>query len=238
MLILTKRMLGADPATFFSIMVTGRRSIGKTAYSLHAAQAFFVERGETENTAWRMGLDSLKFSITDVIDFIQDALDREIKKPILIWDDCRVYAAGSQYQLNMKRVAKLAGLMDVIRTCVSNVILTCPSSSGLLGILKSYDDYFAKIHHTKEGGYNREARGYIWSSLPSGKRLIYHKYDDKYSCYLPQWVYDIYMNSRMGAMKCLLKDIKKLEEIEEEREAMRKRKLRLREIEEQNKEET
>jgi len=225
MLILTKRMLGADPATFFSIMITGRRSIGKTSYSLKGTHDFFIERGETDNNAWRMSLDSLKFSITDVVDFIQDALNQEIKKPVLIWDDCRVYAAGSQYQLNMKRVAKLAGLMDVIRTCISNVILTCPSSSGLLGILKSYDDYFAKIHHTKEGGYNREAHGYVWSSLPSGKRLIYRKYVDKYSCYLPQWVYDKYMKSRMDAMKELLKDINKLEDIEEERKIRQQNKM-------------
>lgn len=236
MLVLTKRLLAADPDTFFSIMVTGKRSIGKTAYSLYGTHDFYVERGETDNSSWRMALDSLKFSIPDVIDFIQDALNREIKKPILIWDDCRVYAAGSQYQLNMRRVAKLAGLMDVIRTCVSNLILTCPSSSGLLGILKSYDDYFAKIHYSQKGGYYREAKGYLWSSLPSGKRLIYHKYDDSYSCYLPTWVYNQYMKSRRVAMQELLKDIKKLEEIDEQQMARQKRKLK--EIEKKIKEKT
>lgn len=209
MLVLTKRMLGADPGSFFSIMILGRRSIGKTAYALWGTHDFFVERGFTSNDAWRESLSVLKFSIPEVIEFIEDAKRRKIKKPILIWDDCRVYGGGSQYHLQMKLVSQLGGLLDVIRTRISNLILTCPSSSGLLGILKSYDDYIAKIHHTKEGGFNREARGYLWSSLPSGKRLIYHKFTDNYSCYLPQWVYIIYMDMRDVATECILTAIKK-----------------------------
>ena len=219
MLVLTKKMLGADPATFFSIMITGRRSIGKTSYSLHAIKDFFVERGATENNGWRLALDSLKFGIPEVIDFLKDARTNNIKKPVLLWDDVRVHAAGNQYQLNMKRVAKLASLMDVVRTCVSNVILTCPSSSGLLGLLKSYDDYFAKVHHTEKGGYNRVAYGYLWSTIPSGKRLVYSKYKDSFSCYLPQWVYDKYTFSRNKAVDSLIKEVEDLEEKNEQQKS-------------------
>jgi len=204
-------MLAADPKTFFSITVTGRRSIGKTAYSLIASKNFYVERGATENQAWNMALDSLKFSINDVIDFLEDARNKKIKKPILIWDDVRVHASGTQYHLNMKRVAKLASLMDVIRTCVSNVILTCPSSSGLLGVFKTYDDHFAKIHYSEKGGYHRIALGYVWSTIPSGKRLVYSQFRDKYSCYLPTWVYKKYMDSRDIAVDVLLTEIKSTE---------------------------
>jgi len=212
MLVLTKRMLGSDPAGFFSIMVLGRRSIGKTSYSLWGTHDFFVARGETDNNAWRMALSCLKFTIPEVIEFIDDAKRRKIKKPVLIWDDVRVYAGGSQYFLNMKLVSQLGGLLDVIRTRISNLILTCPSRSRLLGILNSYDDYIAKIHHTEKGGYDREARGYLWSSLPSGKRLIYHRFTDSYSCYLPQWVYVIYMDMREVAMESLLTAIKQEDE--------------------------
>jgi len=211
MLILTKRMLEADPKTFFSITVTGRRSIGKTSYSLKASKDFYVERGETENNAWRMALDSLKFSIKDVVEFLEDARSKHIKKPILIWDDVRVHASGTQYHLNMKRVARLSSLMDVIRTCVSNVILTCPSSSGLLGIFKTYDDHFAKIHYSEKGGYNRIALGYVWSTIPSGKRLVYSQFKDRYSCYLPNWVHTKYMASRDIAVDNLIKEIKSTE---------------------------
>ncbi|MBY8986821.1 MAG: hypothetical protein KGD61_00075 [Candidatus Lokiarchaeota archaeon] len=211
MLVLTKRMLAADPKTFFSIMVTGKRSIGKTSYSLLGSKDFFVERGETENNSWRMALDCLKFSIDDVIDFLEDARAKDIKKPILIWDDLRVHASGSQYRLDMKRVAKLASLMDFIRTCVSNVILTCPSSSGLLGVFKTYDDHFAKIHYSRKGGYHRLALGYVWSTIPSGKRLVYSQFRDSYSCYMPTWIYREYMEKRKKAFDGLIKEIKSTE---------------------------
>ena len=208
MLVLTKKLLGAHPSSFFSVMVLGRRSIGKTSYSLKALHDFYVECGSTDNNAWRLAIDSLKFSIPQVIDYIESALNSDIKKPCLIWDDCRVHGSGSQYHLHMELVSQLGGLLDVVRTSLSSLILTCPSSSGLLGILKSYDDFVVKIHHDPRGGYRRIAKGYLWSSLPSGKRLIYHKFDDSYSCYLPKWVYDEYMDSRKVAMRCLLEDIK------------------------------
>ena len=208
MLVLTKKLINAHPLSFFSVMVIGKRSIGKTSYSLHAVHDYYVAQGQTDNNAWRLALDCLKFSIADVIEFIEDALNKDIKKPILCWDDTRVFGSGAMYRTNPKLVQQLGGLLDVIRTCLSSLIMTCPSNSGLLGVLKSYDDYICKIHYSPRGGYNRIARGYLWSSLPSGKRLIYHKFNDSYSCYLPQWVYDKYMASRKSAMKCLLVDIK------------------------------
>jgi len=208
MLVLTRKLINAHPSSFFSVMVIGKRSIGKTSYSLLAVHDFFVERGETSNNAWRLALECLKFSIPSVIKYIEDALSRDIKKPVLIWDDARVYGSGSMYHTNMRLVQQLGGLLDVLRTAISSLILTCPSSSGMLGILKSYDDYICKIHYSPAGGYNRIARGYLWSSLPSGKRLIYHKYNDKYSCYLPSWVYNQYMASRKSAMQTLLAEIK------------------------------
>jgi len=204
-------MLQADPKTFFSIMVTGKRSIGKTAYSLHAAKDFFVERGSDETSAWLLALDCLKFSMDDVIDFLDDARKKDIKKPIIIWDDLRVHASGSQYRMDQRRVARLASLMDFIRTCVSNVVMTCPSSSGLLGVFKSYDDYFAKIHYSERGGYYRVALGYAWSTIPSGKRLVYSKFRDNYSCYIPTWIYRKYDAARKAAFDDLMKEIKSKE---------------------------
>jgi len=209
MLVLTKKLINAYPNSFFSIMILGKRSIGKTSYALRSIHDFYVNQGQTHNNSWRLALNCLKFSIPDVISFLENALNKDIVEPVLLWDDTRVFGSGSMYRTNPLLVQQLGGLLDVIRTCLSNLILTCPSNSGLLGILKSYDDYICKIHYSPDGGYHRTARGYLWSSLPSGKRLIYHKYNDFYSCYLPQWVYDKYMKTRKDAMKSLLSDIRK-----------------------------
>jgi hypothetical protein len=103
--------------------------------------------------------------------------------------------------------------MDVIRSALCTVILTCPSDKGLLGILTSYDQYQIRISYSIDnpgGTWMRTAKGYIWNTLPSGQKRIYKKYIDEYSCYLPNDVYEKYAKIRMDALKGILVDIDKL----------------------------
>jgi len=200
-------MLQSYPNGFNSFMVVGRRGIGKTAYSLLALHSALVELGMSNIKAWDVALKSLKFSIPSVISYLKDAVDRDEKKICLIWDDARIFAGGSQYHLNMKLVSKLSGMLDSVRTAVCTLILTCPSSSGLLGILKSYDDFLIKVHYSHDGGFRRVSKGYLWSSLPSGSKRIYHKFDDNFSCRLPDWIYKRYMVERKNALRDVLVDL-------------------------------
>jgi hypothetical protein len=108
----------------------------------------------------------------------------------------------------MRLVNKLKGMLDTIRTATSSVILTCPSVEGLLGVLRSYNDYQVEIKYSEEGGWYRRAVGYLWSSLPSGKRLIYKKFEDKFSCYLPNHIFEIYNAKRKKALADILVDLK------------------------------
>lgn len=215
MLVLSRKILGAYPTSFFSCLVVGSRGIGKSTYSLWALHDVFISLGTTDNQAWRLALGSLKFSIPEVIDFIQKAIDDDEKRVCLIWDDTRVHGSGSQYRFNMRLVTTLGGMLDSIRTSVSSLIMTAPSNYGLLGILKSYDDYLIKIYHTSEGGFNRLGKGYKWSTLPSGTRRIYPKFKDPYSCYIPVWVYNKYMARRKAALANAVTSLKK--EIDKEK---------------------
>lgn len=207
MLILTKKIIQAHPNGFNSFIVTGRRGIGKSSYSLKALHDALVENGMSNIEAWDVALKSLKFTIPSVISFLKDAVDRDEKKVCLIWDDTRIFAGGAQYHLNMKLVSKLSGMLDSIRTAVCTLVMTCPSSSGLLGVLKSYDDYLVKIHYSHDGGFHRVSKGYLWSSLPSGQKRIYHKFTDSFNCRLPDWVYKRYMIERKNALATTLIDI-------------------------------
>ena len=216
MLILTKKILQAHPNGFNSFIVTGRRGIGKTSYGLVALHDVYTDMGMSNIAAWDASLKSLKFTIPEIIDYLKTAVDADEKRICLIWDDTRIFASGMKYHLNMKLIDKLSGMLDYVRTSLCSLIMTCPSTSGLLGVLKSYDDYEVKIHFTHKGGYSREARGYLWSSLPSGQKRIYHKFSDSYSCRLPNWVYKRYMEKRKEAFKTILVDV---EHIVEEKKA-------------------
>lgn len=205
--ILTKKIFQSYPNSFTAFNICGRRGIGKSSYSLWALHDAFVLMGYTHNQAWREALGCLKFKLVDVVAYLKDAVDNDEKKVCLIWDDARVHASGGQYFIQTKMVIKLGGLMDTIRTAVSCLILTMPSPKGLLGVLKNYDDYLVKIKYAESGGFNRVATGYLWTTLPAGQRRIYTKFHDKYSCRLPNWVYEKYMIERKNALKDVLADL-------------------------------
>jgi hypothetical protein len=204
MLVLTKKIVQSYPDSFTSFMVIGKRGIGKSAYSLRALHDAYVILGYSDKEAWDKALDSLKFSIPDVVRYLKHCVDTDEKEVCLIWDDTRVFASGSQYHLQMKMVNKLIGLLDTVRTAICCLILTCPSPKGLLSILKTYDDYLVKIKHSDRGGYYRVATGYIWTTLPAGQRRIYTKFRDNFSCYLPVDVYNRYMGIRKQALADVL----------------------------------
>jgi hypothetical protein len=209
-LVLAKKIFGCHPDGFQSFTIVGRRGIGKSSYSLHALHEVFMKLGYTDNEAWRMALSCLKFSIEDVVRYLREAIDLDHTKVCLIWDDVGIHAAGSKYFLNMKLVDTLKGVMDSVRTAVNSLILTCPSTSGLLNLLKHYDDYMIKISYGDRGGYYRVAHGYLWNTLPGGQKRIYKKFIDDYSCYLPVWVYEEYMRLRKAALRDVLGDLEQI----------------------------
>ena len=220
MLVLTKKILQAYPNGFNSFIITGKRGIGKSSYSLKALHDVNIDMGMSNIAAWDASLMSLKFTIPEIITYLKTAVDSDEKRVCLIWDDTRIFASGMKYHLNMKLIDKLSGLLDYIRTSLCTLIMTCPSTSGLLGVLKSYDDFLVKIHYSNDGGFNRVSKGYLWNTLPSGQKRVYHKFTDTYNCRLPNWVYKRYMTQRQAAFKTILVDV---EHIVKEKEIKEKK---------------
>jgi hypothetical protein len=208
-LILANKIYGVIPNGFASYFVCGSRGIGKSAYSLKVLHEVFLRLGYSDDDAWTESLNCIKFSIPDVIKYLQDAVKTDSKKIALLWDDVRVFGGSTQYFINMRLVDKLKGMLDTMRTAVNCVILTCPNTQGLLGILKSYDDYQIAVKYSEKGGWYRRAVGYLWTSLPSGKRLVYKKFEDSFSCYLPNHVFEIYNAQRKKALADILVDLEK-----------------------------
>jgi len=188
-------------ATFFSCNILGERGIGKSVYALKGIHGTFVQMGMSENEAWRATLRCLHYKIEDVINFLLTAVEEGRREPVLLWDDVGVHAGSSKYFSQMLLVEKLKGCMDVIRTSVACLLMTTPTRVGLLGILKNYDDFQVKIYHSPRGGWYRVARGYKWSTIPSGKRCVYKKFRDSYSCYLPNLIFNQYKKKRETALK-------------------------------------
>ena len=208
---LSKRIIGAHNTNgFCGATVTGRRGVGKSSYSLRVAYEIYVHLGYTPNNAWRKALSVLKFEIKDVIDFLKASAQAPEQEYLLVWDDVGCFASSSMYFTDFHLVQSLKSVMDTIRTSCNGLILTTPGQSGMLGLLKQYDDLLIEVRHTARGGSYRSAYAYQFRTLPSGKRLCKKKFVDAFSVRLPTWVYIEYNQMRKDAN---IRGVQHLEEI-------------------------
>jgi hypothetical protein len=192
-LVLAKRIVKAHPNGFVGAVVEGKRSIGKSSYTIKVCKEVFKELEDcSENTAYQLALDHIVFSLDDLIRILSTARKKHEMIPVLVWDDAGVHGSSLQYFINLKGVQHMKAITDTVRTATTGLLLTCPDREGLLKILRGYNDYLVTI--TKLNGYYlRSARGYNVYKLPSGMKRVYRNFDDRYSCYLPKWVYNKYM---------------------------------------------
>jgi len=197
---LSKRIYGAYPSSFCGALIVGRRGVGKSCYALRVAHEVFMLAGDTPNDAWRKALSILKFEIGDVIKFLKTSARQPEPSRLLVWDDCGIHANSSMYFSDMRLCQQLKGVLDGIRTACSGLIMTTPTTTGLLGTLKAYDDYQIEIKHTHRGGIYRSAVAYQFHTLPSGKRIVHKRFVDSFSVYIPEWVFSQYQIMRRDAL--------------------------------------
>lgn len=195
-MIITQRILNARPHGFVSATVVGTRSVGKTVYTLKVAAELYMELyGLDIDAAYEKAIDSTVFTIEDVVNMLEKH-DFNNKADIVIWDDAGIYASGLMYHTNVTLFALLKGMTDSLRTCTNVMLMSTPTQSGLIGFLKSYDEFLIKIIKASNGGYNRIAKAYKWMTLPSGTRRIYRQWEDNFNCYMPKRHYSRYAEIR------------------------------------------
>jgi len=195
-LYLTEKILVAHPNGFCGAIITGPRGIGKSCYAINVAWEVFRNLGYDETTSWIMALDCLKFTIQDVVDFIKKNVLSPDKAHLLIWDDAGTYAGTTKWWTDRNALDNLKGVTDTIRTGVCSLIITTPSESDLTKFLRNYDDYIIQIRYHIDGGKYRMAKGYLKRTLPSGKRVVYSKFKNRFYVMLPNWVYEKYKGMR------------------------------------------
>jgi len=201
-LVLTKKIVSSvNNNTFESFIIIGGRDIGKSTYALKSIHYAFVLLGYDDEDAWYMALDCLKFSIPEVTKYLREGIKQykktHTKKFVLVWDDLRKYASGVQFFLNKKLYNEIIGLLDTIKIPINTFIGTCPSMTGVMGVLRNYDTYQINVQYSTKGGAYRLAKGYLWRTSPMGQRTLYPKFHDTFYCRLPNWVWELYEKERI-----------------------------------------
>ena len=207
-----------DNDGLYSSIVTGKRGIGKSSYSLQILFMVFRALGYDVETAWEMALERILYEIKEVVKFLDDCLDSN-EKGLCIWDDAGVYAGGVRWLTDQKEMVLIESICDTFRDCLYCILFTVPDHRTLSRRLRSYDDKLGKIQNIKPSevktvielyGKNdldniRAARIYNKVVLPSTQVRIYKSHTDFYNIMLPDWVYKRYKEKRKKYTKSNVK---------------------------------
>lgn len=198
-------------AGFMSAITKAERGYGKSMYNLLSmAYAYYHCTRCNETEAWNKALDNMIFTPDTLLSRIeQNIADDEIS---LVWciDDATVHFSSYLYFINLYRASLLNAAFDTMRTVVSAVLINCPVKQRLLAGLRQYDDYEITIY--KDCNYQRKAVGIKWYSLPDGHRKFRKIFEDRFSCYVPDWVYEKYMGMRKKYLKEISQELKELQD--------------------------
>jgi hypothetical protein len=196
-LYLSNKMFHSYPNGFCGAIITGPRGIGKSSFALNAAWEMYRLTGEyDEEEAWDKVLEVCKFTMDEVLEYLEYYAKSNEKARCLIWDDCGVHASTMEWWENRSTLKRLKSVTDTIRTGVCSLIITTPNESDLTKFLRNYDDYIVQIGYHSDGGIYRMAKGYLKRTLPGGQLRIYPKFKNKFYVMIPDSVFNRYMVRR------------------------------------------
>lgn len=219
-LTLAYRIMQKHPNGFIGAIIEGERGYGKSSYALKVmAQVYQNLEGIPDDDAWQRAVDCMIFSIDELIKTINTNINSDTVTPAWCLDDATVHFSSYKFFTNLYEVILIHGMFDTIRTAVTGLLLTCPKRDLLLAALRNYDDF--KIEIYMDHDWERIARGYKIKTTPVGQRRIYKNFEDKYSCYLPDWVYDKYMAKRKFYLKETNDALQKILGTKEEKKRIR-----------------
>jgi len=194
---------------FLSCITKAERGYGKSMYNLKVmAYVFFHLLDITENQAWKMALDNFIFTPSHLIERIEYNIEHDVIDPVWCIDDATVHFSSYLFFINVYQTALVNAAFDTIRTVVHGMLINCPQKKRLLRALQNYDDYEVTLYIDR--GYERKAVCIKYFSLPDGKQKFRKEFEDHFSCYVPKWIYDLYMEKRKMYLKEINEELKVL----------------------------
>jgi lipid-A-disaccharide synthase-like uncharacterized protein len=200
MFVMSQKILEANKhGGFIGFIVYGSQRIGKSSYGLQVLKEIYGD--------WDLALKHTLFDLREVVQFLQESVDKGYRIPAIMWDDCGVHGNKMLYFSNRSLVQYLSSLIDVVGINLGGLIATTPSPANLLRVLRGYEFYRVKIFVRDNSG-GRRAIGYLSSLLPSGSRLIHRKFSDFYNVYLPDEIWRKYSEKRKTYLSVALANLK------------------------------
>ena len=224
---------------FSLVIVDGNLRIGKSTYSIKAIQQaheyLFNKRRQIKtmnDLKWVMGWEP-----NEVVELWQ-ATDQ--RQPAFIWDDAGYWLHSMNW--NDPLMISIQRYFNVVGTDFNTMILTTPSPKWVLSKIANMPDMIRVRCTKRDGGrgdsdsrkFARLATAYKkWESPDLKRGGVNKKWEDKYSCKLPDLLYAEYKPIREEYARQAKLDIvnrlnqqQRKAELEELRELKKLRKLR------------
>jgi len=196
---------------FMQNITVAERGYGKSTYHIQTIAYVgyhLLELSETE--AWNYALDNLIYRPSQLLKRVEENDDDDTVSPVFCLDDAAVHFSNKLWWSDWSEAILMDGIFDLIRPVLSCLLINCPDKSRLLGSLQNYLGYEETIYIDRMGGYQRDITGIHWYRQPSGRKKWRKVWEDNYSCYIPVWVFNKYMDIRKNFSKVIRDKLKDL----------------------------
>jgi len=227
---ITRKTFNKFPWGHLQTVSYGDKRIGKTIYYIktmmeqqriiHPEWDKDLGKNKAKDRAFKEVMDRTYFTINE---FSYDMKKLQDNDDYVI--SCHIDDAGcgfNKYKWFTQRplVEKLKEIIDTIGIVVVGLYFSSPTLKGILGFLKEYESYRIHItsHRRKNTEWDRMAKIYRWTELPSGMMRISawpHIDQDPFSCYLENKYFERYWGIRRSYLG---KSFEELGEIEKQLE--------------------
>lgn len=190
---------------FMGGFIFGERGQGKSTYALKVmAKIYQTLENLSEEEAY---LKAINMMIYEPEEFSRILILNKINHvvlPVMCLDDASMHFNNMLHITNPRAYASLMGKTATIRTVVTGLLITAPTRKHVVKFLRDYDDYKGEAFIDVGGesyddqNWNRKIRFYKWNYYPDEvKYRIKIPFQDKYSCYVPDKIYNLYLNRKL-----------------------------------------
>lgn len=206
----------------FGLIITGNMGSGKSAYAIKTLAQLYgklkFEEGKDgnknlvlEEPAWDAWEKWLVFMPEDFLRKLQDAQAGGKQLPALVWDDAGAWA--NKYIWYTPVAQRIATWFNTGRMSFACVIFTTPDEDDLFtGIRNLRDNHLGKVARVTGNptdAWVRRCTVYQrWKAVDGKKTGVNKIYIDRYTCKLPDSVYESYRAVRREYTKILVDEIK------------------------------
>jgi len=185
----TRKILRAWRAhEFYGLIVYGPQGIGKSSYML---QVMYQVYGD-----WDLVFENVIFSLDDLVDLIKMTKETDERLKLIGWDDAGIHGHKYVYFRKRDAVALISAWLDVARTKVAGLIVTTVDPRNLLKpVRESLGMRYGKVLRA-DAHHRRAVRVYDQHLMPTGARFLRKSHVDFFNVYLPDDVYQRYLEMR------------------------------------------